>query len=208
MKEYRRHYTSTGKYRKQTSLWTMKDGNKIRICDMDDEHLAHALTFLEGIAKHKELETILFYMICPPPHGDMANDCFEREIDSLAEADWRDYVPDCYWDLTIEYERRKGMNKTFFIAGVQHHPGMKEVIKDLEVGNVLDLVPDPENKFDPNAVRIEYKGNMLGFVPKKFSSEVVGILDVAKVECLIKTLDPTAKPWEQCLVTVSVVEEN
>ena len=100
------------------------------------------------------------------------------------------------------------MNKTFFIAGVQHHPGMKEVIKDLEVGNVLDLVPDPENKFDPNAVRIEYKGNMLGFVPKKFSSEVVGILDVAKVECLIQTLDPTAKPWEQCLVTVSVVEEN
>ena len=100
------------------------------------------------------------------------------------------------------------MKKTFFIAGVQHHPGMKEVIKDLEVGNTLDLVKDPENKFDPNAVRIEHEGNMLGFVPMKFSSEVVGILDVAEVECMIQVLNPTAKPWEQCLVTVSVVEED
>lgn len=99
------------------------------------------------------------------------------------------------------------MNKTFFIAGVQHHPGMKAVIKDLMVGKVLDLIPDAENKYDPNAIRIEHEGNMLGYVPMKISAEISGIMEVSELYCAIVELDPSAPPWEQCKVTVQVKEE-
>ncbi len=100
------------------------------------------------------------------------------------------------------------MKKTFFIAGVQHHPGMKEAIKNLKIGTVLDLIPDPENKFDPNAVRIEHIENMLGYVPMKISAEVSGIMEIEELSCTIIELNPTAKPWEQCKVTVGIKGED
>lgn len=96
---------------------------------------------------------------------------------------------------------------SFFIAGVQHHQ-MHSVLKDLEEGQTLHLVLEPTNKYDPNAVRIEHKGTMLGFVPRKFSSEVTAMVTVGKtLECTISTLNKTAKPWEMCKVEIREVEE-
>lgn len=93
-------------------------------------------------------------------------------------------------------------DKKFFIAGVQHHD-LHKVIKNLSVGDLLDLVPEPTNKYDPNAVRIEYDGTMCGYVPKKFSSEVSAMFEYGDPICIIKTLDPSAKPWEWCEVTIT-----
>ena len=99
------------------------------------------------------------------------------------------------------------MEKAFYIAGVQFRPGMKEVGKSLEEGMRLDLVPDLENKFDPNAVAINYGETMLGYVPMKFSSEVASLMEVDELECTIIVLDLSAKPWEQCKVIVKTKEE-
>ena len=44
--------------------------------------------------------------------------------------------------------------KRFYIAGVQHHQ-MYKILQHLEVGDIFQLVPEPTNKFDPNAIRIE-----------------------------------------------------
>jgi hypothetical protein len=96
--------------------------------------------------------------------------------------------------------------KTFYIAGVQHHE-LHEVIEDLAEGDELDLICEPENKFDPNAVRIESDGTMLGYVPKKFSAEVSAALEIGHdLECCITKLTPTAKPWEQCEVSITQLD--
>ena len=202
--------TSTGKIRKQTRLWTTKDGARIRICDMDDGHLANTIVFLERVAnitfmKEYAAASIMASFV----QGEMAEVDLDNFLTSIDEGYiyWDDYLPNIYYNLTMEKERRKGMEKTFFIAGVQHHPGMREVIKDLKVGTVLDLVPDPENKYDPNAVRIEYEENMLGYVPMKISAEVSGLMEVEELYCAIEKIDPSASPWEQCEVTVQVKEE-
>lgn len=94
-------------------------------------------------------------------------------------------------------------DKIFFIAGVQHHR-IQDVIADLDEGTELDLVPEPDNKFDPNAVRIMSGETMLGYVPKKFSSEVSSLIEIHgdKVACYIELLDKKAKPWEMCRVSV------
>lgn len=100
----------------------------------------------------------------------------------------------------------------FFIAGVQFHE-MKDVIGDLKVGDQLHLEPEPENKYDPNAIKIEHcvankddlnvKSTVLGFVPKKFSSEVSASLEIGnKLECVISFLDGRLKPWEMCEVEI------
>ena len=98
--------------------------------------------------------------------------------------------------------------KKFFIAGVQHHQ-MASVIKDLSEGDELDIVPEPTNQYDPNAVRLEINGTMLGYVPKKFSAEVSAMLEAdPDLECIITMLNKNAKPWEQCEVVIRHLDEE
>jgi len=101
------------------------------------------------------------------------------------------------------------IERKFFIAGVQHHQ-MNKVINDLVEGEELNLVPEPDNKFDPNAIKIEYEGTMLGYVPKKLSAEIAAALETGSLCCMIETLNPTGKPWEWCevIVTSSYEEEE
>jgi len=99
--------------------------------------------------------------------------------------------------------------KKFYIAGVQFHQ-LKSCIKSLKEGDNLSLVPEPSNKYDPNAVRIEFndadESYMTGFVPKKFSSEVAAAITVGKqLECVITQLNPSAKTWEMCEVEIKEV---
>jgi hypothetical protein len=114
-------------------------------------------------------------------------------------------------DTTKDDAKSYNPTHEFFVAGVQHHQ-MHKVLKNLREGNQLQLVAEPTNKYDPNAVRIEcftVDGDvMCGYVPKKFSSEVCAMFEVGKnLECVIIELNPTAKPWEWCKVEIREVED-
>ena len=95
---------------------------------------------------------------------------------------------------------------SFYIAGVQYHE-YKEATPHIAEGNHLRLVPDPTNKYDPNAVEIiwetEEKSFFLGFVPKKYSSEVAAMLEVEPLQCVLVEFNASAKPWEMFRVEIS-----
>lgn len=101
----------------------------------------------------------------------------------------------------------------FYIAGVKFHQ-LKNVIDILSEGDNLMIIAEPTNKFDPNAVRLEYIDAgynlvMLGFVPKKFSSEVAAALKIGKeLKCTLIKLDKKAKTWEQAKVEIREVFEE
>jgi hypothetical protein len=108
------------------------------------------------------------------------------------------------------------MKRQFYIAGVQFRPRQEidYAAKELEVGATLLLLPEPTNKFDPNAVMIlgclvdtdrEGVEVFLGYVPKKFSSEVSSMLGIgAPVTCTVDEVNPSAKTYEMFKVTVSI----
>lgn len=101
--------------------------------------------------------------------------------------------------------------RTFYIAGVQHHQ-MYVALDDIVEGDNLMLVPEPKNKYDPNAIRIEYarhdKQVMLGYVPMKFSSEIAAFLEVGtRLECVVTEFTAANKPWEQCKVDIREFKE-
>jgi hypothetical protein len=100
------------------------------------------------------------------------------------------------------------MNRTFFIAGAQYHNLSKEINR-LKLNDLLELKTEPENKFDPNAVRIMLGDSFLGYVPKKFSSEVTSMLEIGiYLECKVIELNPKGKPWEMCKVMVKEITEE
>lgn len=68
------------------------------------------------------------------------------------------------------------IERIFYIAGPRHFIGCegKDCDKsvDLQVGDELKLVLEPNNKFDSNAIMIFYKNIHIGYIPRYYSKEV------------------------------------
>lgn len=65
-----------------------------------------------------------------------------------------------------------------FIAGLRHH---KRAVAELLDGEddfygSCDLVPEPDNEVDPNAIRIEVDGELIGYVPAKMCEKIHKLL--------------------------------
>lgn len=52
-----------------------------------------------------------------------------------------------------------------YIAGVNHRPGARERLAALPRNQPLNLVPEPLNIYDKNAVAVYHGGVHLGYVP-------------------------------------------
>lgn len=92
--------------RKVTKLWRCKDGRKIRICDMDDGHLANCIALLERAA-----DKIRFTTPYPCFNGEMAQFFAEQDWDRLQSAGTEEFFP-IYVDMLDEQERRKILLQT------------------------------------------------------------------------------------------------
>ena len=62
------------------------------------------------------------------------------------------------------------------LAGFRHYGG-GEVLRDLKPGDRLELVREPANPYDANAVRVEWRGVKLGYVPRRDNAAVARQMD-------------------------------
>ena len=62
------------------------------------------------------------------------------------------------------------------LAGFRHYDG-PAVWRDVRAGDRLELVREPDNPYDPNAVRVEWQGRKLGYVPRRDNAAVARQLD-------------------------------
>jgi len=93
--------------RKQTKLWTTKTGRKIRICDMSDSHLLNAVKMLRRYAKSAYENAITNgYYLLGSLQGEAAIDHLEDQLMSLEEESPDEFLPDIYWNMLDECERR------------------------------------------------------------------------------------------------------
>ena len=97
---------------------------------------------------------------------------------------------------------------SFYIRGFQYWDGAL-VLKKLKPGKKLALVAEPDNPYDPNAVRIERRGTKLGYVPRKSNEAVARLLAFGHgdaLECRVLSVDRGASPWEQVRVAIDVTD--
>lgn len=62
------------------------------------------------------------------------------------------------------------------LAGFVYYDG-REVWERLGRGERLTLVREPANAHDPNAVRLEWRGHMLGYVPRRDNADLARQMD-------------------------------
>jgi hypothetical protein len=83
------------------------------------------------------------------------------------------------------------------VAGFQFHEG-KQLWQQLKVGDALTLVREPDNPHDVRAVRIEWNGHMLGYVPRAENEAVARQLDRGnRLEARIVRLTKHRDPWKR-----------
>ncbi|MEW6414019.1 MAG: HIRAN domain-containing protein [Pseudomonadota bacterium] len=83
------------------------------------------------------------------------------------------------------------------LAGFQYHAG-RAVWPQLRVGDALTLVREPDNPHDPRAVRVEWRGHKLGYVPRRENADVARLMDRGQaLSARITRLAEVRDPWSR-----------
>lgn len=98
----------------------------------------------------------------------------------------------------------------FNIAGFSYWDG-PEAFEELKVGKRLDLVREPDNKFDDYAVAIYCGDFKLGYIPRSDNHDISKYLDMGLddiYETRIQRISPDEHPENQIEVIVYVKNKN
>lgn len=63
------------------------------------------------------------------------------------------------------------------LAGFTYYNG-KVIWSDMRVGDPLTLVREPDNPHDANAIRVEWRGHKLGYVPRRDNAHLARQMDL------------------------------
>jgi hypothetical protein len=90
------------------------------------------------------------------------------------------------------------------VAGFQYHDG--ETVWDrLRVGAPLSLMREPENSYDRRAIRLEWSGRKLGYVPRAENAVLSQLMDSGQtLHAEIVELRKTQNPWERVKFIVTL----
>ena len=90
------------------------------------------------------------------------------------------------------------------LAGFQFYRG-KILWGEMKVGDPLTLTREPDNPYDPNAVRVDWRGEKLGYVPRADNADLARHMDRGtKVEARISRLTEDRSPWKRIRFDVYV----
>ena len=90
------------------------------------------------------------------------------------------------------------------LAGFQYYAG-KAMWDEMHEGDALTLVREPDNVYDARAVRVEWQGRKLGYVPRRDNAAVARMLDNGTaMNARITRLTKSRNPWQRILFEVYV----
>jgi hypothetical protein len=83
------------------------------------------------------------------------------------------------------------------LAGFQYHAG-KVLWPQMQVGDVLVLIREPDNVHDAKAVRVEWRGHKIGYVPRRENADVARFMDGGQaLDARIARLAEVRDPWSR-----------
>jgi hypothetical protein len=83
------------------------------------------------------------------------------------------------------------------LAGSQYYALDEQWLK-LRIGDQLELIREPHNKYDQRAIRVEWRGLQLGYVPRAENRLIAEALDAGeKLTARIAHLNQHPDPWRR-----------
>ena len=104
------------------------------------------------------------------------------------------------WTFLLVYsacataQQTRQILQTGSVMGFRHYEG-KQVWDDLRIGQKLLLIREPDNTYDSQAIRVEWQGHKLGYVPKADNIDLARLMDNGtNVEAKITALNRSRRP--------------
>jgi len=93
------------------------------------------------------------------------------------------------------------------LAGFQYHAG-KALWSQMQVGDALTLIREPDNSHDAKAVRVEWQGHQIGYVPRRENADVARFIDggqmlTARITRLAEGRDPWSRVRFEILIPLN-----
>lgn len=83
------------------------------------------------------------------------------------------------------------------LAGSQYYAA-SEMWREMQVGDALSLIREPDNRHDRNAIRVEWRGYKLGYVPRAENRAVAAAMDQGdRLIARIARLTEHPNPWRR-----------
>ena len=83
------------------------------------------------------------------------------------------------------------------LAGRQYY-AVAQVRDEIKLGDRLTLTREPDNHHDRNAVRVDWTGHKLGYVPRAENRAAARALDAGeKLEARVSVLRESPDPWKR-----------
>ena len=80
------------------------------------------------------------------------------------------------------------------LAGFKYHQA-PQVWSGMRVGDALQLAREPDNAYDGSAVRVEWRGHTLGYVPRAHNAALAWALDRGEIlDARVSRLQPHRNP--------------
>lgn len=88
------------------------------------------------------------------------------------------------------------------VAGFQYYQG-ETLWPQLAAGQFVTLVRETNNRYDDRAVRIDWQGHQLGYIPRMDNAAISQLIDRGeKVSALIVGLRKSNNAWDRVMVEV------
>ena len=91
------------------------------------------------------------------------------------------------------------------LAGSQYYAAAR-VWDEIRVGDRLTLVREADNRHDRNAIRVEWRGHKLGYVPRAENRAAARALDAGeRLESRVTRLRDDPDPWRRIEFSVHLI---
>lgn len=101
------------------------------------------------------------------------------------------------WLTAAQAESVRLLVQSSPLAGSQYY-AVGEFWRQLQVGDALTLVREPDNRHDRHAIRVEWRGHKLGYVPRSENRSVAAAMDQGeRLVARIARLTEHPNPWRR-----------
>lgn len=96
-----------------------------------------------------------------------------------------------------------------FVRGFRFYEGLK-LLDEMHEGDLLEMLREPANEYDPKAIALYFNKHKIGFIPKEDNDILSRLMDagVVKLQAEITHLNKKAKAWENVHIGVYVLKET